>query len=712
MKSFTKYVVSAAVALVLVLGAKSVANASYMQSGTLQVGSTGSQVLSLQQTLNMTSCKVASSGASSPGMETTTFGPRTKAAVQCFQSANGLTADGVVGNLTGAKLALVSGATVSTGLPAGCSSTSGFSPITGSSCNAPVSTGLPAGCSSTSGYSTTSGSPCSGTPATTVFPAGCSSDVGFSPTTGQSCSGGTTVYTGTGSGVLTNVNTVSGYSGLTLNAGEQNDKVLGAQFTASGGDMKIDRLTVDFQRTSSSGYYQLSQYISSVSVMNASGAVLATVPVTAASDITTTSPDTFEFDIAGLNYTVPNGTTGSLYVAVNVNPTIDSSNASGNSWTVSVPANGLRAIDSSGFTDYYPSGASTLASNTFTVDNLSSSGNVQLRASIDPSSPLAYGQQVNATTGNTANVKLLAVTMYAKPGSAITVRKFPVTLTETTSVTGNVAQMVNNITLSNGTASYTANIPAACSATTTTHTCTVVFGSDSGVLNWIIPAGATQTWTVTASIAPTSANFAEGDSLVASVDSASSWIGEGFDAEDSVGNPLSGSDLTGGATGNPVGFFVNGVTVTSAGTSASVNQSLNSATHETGTFIINFTVNALNSSIYIPKTATSATPATNGGHVYFSLTDLTSASLVSGATGSVTSTTSVSGDTSTDFYVSAGSSRTFTLTVGYTATSGTSGHQFSAGLVDTNYSLTSGSGYKDYTLNLNNIYTNPPLTLS
>jgi len=86
--AFGFMVVAAAVVLFAVLATTALA---YTHTVTLKQGSSGSQVMALQQALGITA-----DGA---------FGPMTKAAVMSYQASHGLTADGVVGAMTGASLA-------------------------------------------------------------------------------------------------------------------------------------------------------------------------------------------------------------------------------------------------------------------------------------------------------------------------------------------------------------------------------------------------------------------------------------------------------------------------------------------------------------------------------------------------------------------------------------------------------------------------------
>ncbi|TSC70487.1 MAG: hypothetical protein CEO12_322 [Parcubacteria group bacterium Gr01-1014_46] len=78
----------------------------YTFNTNLTVGSTGADVKNLQKVLNMSAdTKVANSGNGSPGMETSYFGPATKAAVMKFQTKYGITpVAGYVGAITRAKL--------------------------------------------------------------------------------------------------------------------------------------------------------------------------------------------------------------------------------------------------------------------------------------------------------------------------------------------------------------------------------------------------------------------------------------------------------------------------------------------------------------------------------------------------------------------------------------------------------------------------------
>jgi peptidoglycan hydrolase-like protein with peptidoglycan-binding domain len=297
MNKFTKFVVGtvAALALTLVVSASASAS-SYMQNGTLKYGSNGSQVMSLQQTLNMTLCKVAVSGAGSAGMETIHFGPATKAAVKCFQAANGLTSDGIVGPMTGAKLSAVT---------------------------TTVNTGLPAGCASSTGYSTVSGAPCSGTPATTVFPAGCVSSVGYSSTTGVSCATGapSTGVVANGPFSFNSVSPLSGYANTQVGVGAQ-DKVIGDLriVSGAGGSANLTGVNVNFFNKGN-GDFMFTKYASSVSVW-LNGVKVGTLAATSFTQYNSQFSAFIPTSGAVLNPS----TTNDLSLSVTALPVIDSAN--------------------------------------------------------------------------------------------------------------------------------------------------------------------------------------------------------------------------------------------------------------------------------------------------------------------------------------------------------------------------------------------------
>jgi len=82
----------------------------------LTLGSTGADVKSLQVFLNAQGYTVASTGAGSPGNETTTFGSLTKAALAKFQAAKGISpAAGYFGAITRAKLSAMASTGGTTG---------------------------------------------------------------------------------------------------------------------------------------------------------------------------------------------------------------------------------------------------------------------------------------------------------------------------------------------------------------------------------------------------------------------------------------------------------------------------------------------------------------------------------------------------------------------------------------------------------------------
>ena len=92
-----------------------VTGSTYNFTRSLTLGSTGDDVKALQQYLNAQGYAVASSGAGSPGNESSYFGSLTQAALARFQAANGVSpAVGYFGPITRSKIASLGGATTGT----------------------------------------------------------------------------------------------------------------------------------------------------------------------------------------------------------------------------------------------------------------------------------------------------------------------------------------------------------------------------------------------------------------------------------------------------------------------------------------------------------------------------------------------------------------------------------------------------------------------
>ena len=383
MSKFTKFAVGAVALVAIFVAAK--ASATVVVPPTLKVGSTGAQVMNVQTVVGVTA-----DGS---------FGPMTKAAVVAWQTAHGLTADGAVGPMTAAAMNGTSGSG-SGSLPAGCTSTSGFSP----------STGLP----------------CSG-----------------------STSGPTGPLAGT-DGSISDVNELSQYSAEEVGEGQEDIKVLGFEVEASNdGDISISSARISFTITNASGSDNLDDYVDSIALWMGSTKV-------GSADASDFSEDSgvYTKTVSFSNAVVTADETEKFYITVDAAGSFDSGDI--DSEVVTVDVENLRFKDGSGVTTTETGYDLDGMDVSIAFVSFSASADTELKISTDSSTPEADIVMVDDSS-STDGVVLLKGKLTLDGDSDVVIDEFPVSFSP---VGANINVMVDSLHLIIDGEEFTESVPS------------------------------------------------------------------------------------------------------------------------------------------------------------------------------------------------------------------------------------------------------------
>ncbi len=412
--------------------------------------------------------------------------------------------------------------------------------------------------------------------------------------------------------------------------GSSNTKVLGFDVKAQGSDVNVTSVRVEMEHTDSdtASSDRLTRYADSVAIMY-NGKVVGSAD---ASEFSKDS-NVYSRNIAVSGASVSEDQTGRFYVVVSALDNLDSNDA-GTDWEVALGQ--VRFTDGTGaiLTDTTGTGIGGSITQTFTFEDLATSGDVKLTVNEDDSSVNdAHTVQVDDTS-DTNDVDILSFTLKAD-NSDIHLKEIPFDIT---SVGAGVTEIANDFHLMmDGQDVGTVTIDTGnsfASSTNTTRTVTVTNLDDDDV---VISSGDEVSFTLTADLNDTGGAFGNGDYLGVTLNS------DSIDAEDQNGDSVSTADLTGTADSANISFSASGIMLSTGGSDSSsvlVNSS-NVTTDDQGKFTINFDVTAFEDTAWIALSAassTSATPSTAGAEVFVESPNSDDVS-VAGVSGNTTATT-------------------------------------------------------------------------
>ncbi len=575
-------------------------------TANLTVGSSGAAVTCLQQSL-------IANGYSIPAGATGYFGAQTKAAVSKWQAASGVAPTaGYFGSISRAHWNLSGGTTATTG---GTASTV-------------------AGCAPGAAFSSTTGQSCT----TTSTVAGCAPGAAFSSTTGQSCTTtSTSGSTVTGSGYLT-AESHAGDVTTALHEGDPTTAVVGDAFTATNGDVVLQRVDATFDLSAITGgsnpSTNLNKYVSSVSLWLGNTELASMDPT-----LGDKNNNIWTYRFTGLSSVIKSGTTAHIYVKVTPVTSIGSGE-SGATFQAQLLANSIRAIGGDGISDTY-------VASTFGNGISVSAANVgQLTVTAATDNPVA--SQVAVSSSTTTGIKLLSFNLLAK-NSTLTINNMKASFSTSDN---NLSDVVQTVYLMQG-----ATVLQSATLSTGTYG-TVTFSN----VNQTIPEGSTQNYTIVADLKG-DALYADGTTLIASTTIS------GWDVSDANGSSITPQAR---AVGYAQTLTATGMSVAAGTPTATVAVSSYSGGVDTATLTIPFTVTAGSNDIYIGSAAVSTTSAnTTGtaGDLLYATTTTSTQGATAQPVATFAAAGTVTGDGTGYYKVGAGTSRSFTLTAAYTASS-------------------------------------------
>jgi len=512
---------------------------------SLTVGSRGNEVSALQQYL-IDEGYLDFSGVLGY------FGPMTKAAVAAWQTANNVYPPaGYFGPISRAKLAELAVTTTTT---------------------------------TTTTTSTTTG-----------LPEGCSSTVGWSAITGVKCDSLTTPATLEGTdGTIDDIALLSTYSNEEVGEGEEDVKVLGMEIEASNdGDVLLKAMKIDLDPNGNTGSDRLTKYVDTVSIWQGS----TKVGSADADDFSQNSNDVYSKTITlDSGVVVEAGETEKFYVTIDAVDNIDSADLLADSWAISVESvkfadgSGVVTTDSSTGDLATLDGDGTPAGTGINFTSFSSAADTELKLSTDSDTP-EEGVVLVDDSEDTEDVVLLKGKIKLEGDSDVLLDELPVTLT-TTGTAGDAATTTGNVILVLGDEEYSESV-----SVTIGNPGTVTFDN----LDYTIEAGDTVEFTVKADINDIEAGtFDEGDTLKAQITSTNR---DYIDAENDEGDQLAdATEKSGTATGNAQEFRTEGIQLTLVSTDAALSAE-DGATNDTSTFTIKFKVKATGNTVYLSSLA-------------------------------------------------------------------------------------------------------------